>query len=240
MTAAANFLIGSLASALATGATFLAIARFVLGLAVGGAGMVVPVYIAESSPSRVRGSLLSLQQFLITVSILLPSGINYLLALGVLMRGCAGHTHIVGYSPVKNGTGFCGPTDRRMKMRRIAMITAVVMALSAFLATAAYAGNQIIQCAGIPCIATGSSDLVKERRGNGLNDKIYLKGGSDQVRANGYTRDRDLIYGSTGYDLIYVNDGDTHDRVRGGAGGDKCYVDSRSEVVSGCGRVIVQ
>jgi hypothetical protein len=130
--------------------------------------------------------------------------------------------------------------DRRIKMRRIAMIVAVVMALSVFLATAAYAGNQIIQCAGIPCVATGSSDLVKERIGNRLNDEIRLKGGSDQVRADKYRADRDLIYGGKGYDLIYVNDGDTHDRIRGGAGGDKCFVDSRSEVVSGCGRVIVQ
>jgi sugar porter (SP) family MFS transporter len=80
MVAAAIFFVGSLASALATGAVFLAVARFVLGLAVGGAGMVVPVYIAESSPSRVRGSLVSLQQFLITVGILLSYGINYLLA----------------------------------------------------------------------------------------------------------------------------------------------------------------
>jgi sugar porter (SP) family MFS transporter len=80
MTAAVIFVVGSLASALATGAAFLAIARFVLGLAVGGAGMVVPVYIAESSPSRVRGSLVSLQQFLITVGILLSYGINFLLA----------------------------------------------------------------------------------------------------------------------------------------------------------------
>ena len=117
---------------------------------------------------------------------------------------------------------------------------AVIVALSAFIATAAFAGNQIIQCAGIPCIATGSSDLVKERRGNGLNDRILLKGGNDQVRANGYTRDRDVIRGSTGSDLIYVNDGDINDRIRGGAGGDRCYVDARSEVVNGCGRVIVQ
>ena len=57
MMTSAIFIVGSLASALATGATFLAIARFVLGLAVGGAGMVVPGYIAESSPSRVRGPL---------------------------------------------------------------------------------------------------------------------------------------------------------------------------------------
>ncbi|HEX5848762.1 MAG TPA: hypothetical protein VFY59_06160 [Rubrobacter sp.] len=71
-----------------------------------------------------------------------------------------------------------------------------------------------------------------------MNDKIYLKGGSDQVRADKYRADRDLIYGGKGYDLIYVNDGDTHDRVRGGAGNDKCYVDSRVEVVSGCARVI--
>jgi hypothetical protein len=158
----------------------------------------------------------------------------------VLIRACVGHTRNVGYSSVKNGTGYCGPTDRRMKMRRIAMIAAVVMAFSAFFATAAFAGNQIIQCAGIPCIATGSSDLVKERIGNRLNDDIYLKGGSDQVRADKYRADRDRIYGGKGFDLIYVNDGDTHDRIRGGAGKDKCYVDSRSEVVSGCSSVIVQ
>jgi hypothetical protein len=139
-----------------------------------------------------------------------------------------------------SGTAFCGPTDRRVLMRKIAMILAVVMALSAFLATAAYAGNQIIQCAGIPCYATGKSDLVYERKGNGLNDRIILRGGNDNVRANGYTRDRDVIKGGGGYDLIYVNDGDTHDRIKGGAGGDKCYVDSRVEVVGGCGQVIVR
>lgn len=123
-------------------------------------------------------------------------------------------------------------------MRRIALFVAVVMAFSVFLATAAFAANQIVQCSGIPCIATGSQDLVKERIGNRLNDKIYFKGGSDQVRADKYRGDRDLIYGGEGYDLIYVNDGDTHDRIRGGAGYEKCYVDSRREVVSGCARVI--
>jgi hemolysin type calcium-binding protein len=125
-------------------------------------------------------------------------------------------------------------------MRKIAMGLAMVMVLSVMAAGVALAANQIIRCAGIPCVATGTSDLVYERRGNGLNDKIYLKGGSDQVRAGGYTRDRDLIYGSAGYDLIYVNDGDTNDRIRGGKGNDKCYVDSRREIVSGCSVVIVR
>ena len=125
-------------------------------------------------------------------------------------------------------------------MRKLAMGLAMVMVLSVMAAGVALAANQIIRCAGIPCVATGKSDLVYERRGNGLNDKIYLKGGSDQVRTGGYTRDRDLIYGSAGYDLIYVNDGDTNDRIRGGKGNDKCYVDSRREIVSGCSVVIVR
>jgi hypothetical protein len=125
-------------------------------------------------------------------------------------------------------------------MRKLILVTALVLMMVPLVAAAAYAGNQIIQCAGIPCTSTGSSDLVKERIGNRLNDKIYLKGGSDQVRADTYRADRDLIYGGKGYDLIYTNDGDTHDRIRGGAGNDKCYVDSRAEVVSGCNAVIVR
>jgi len=101
------------------------------------------------------------------------------------------------------------------------------------------ASNQTIQCTGVPCVASGNSDLVFERRGNGKRDRIFLKGGSDQVRANTYGRDKDVIKGSAGFDLIYVDDGDTRDRIFGGRGNDKCYVDARSEVVSGCSRIIV-
>ncbi len=125
-------------------------------------------------------------------------------------------------------------------MRKIAMGLAMVMVLCVVAAGAAFAANQIIRCAGIPCTASGNDDLVYERAGNGLNDTIYLKGGDDQVRANGYTRDQDIIRGSAGFDLIYVNDGDTHDRIYGGRGNDKCYVDSRREIVSGCSVVRVR
>ena len=125
-------------------------------------------------------------------------------------------------------------------MRRIVMMMALSVAVLAVSAGAVFAANQIIRCAGTPCYATGNHDLVYERVGNRLNDTIYLRGGSDQVRADRYTNDRDLIYGSSGYDLIYVNDGDTHDRIRGGRGNDKCIVDARVEVVSGCSVVIVR
>jgi hypothetical protein len=125
-------------------------------------------------------------------------------------------------------------------MRRIVMMMALSVALLAVSAGAVFAANQIIRCAGTPCYATGNDDLVYERVGNRLNDDIYLRGGDDQVRANGYTNDQDRIYGSSGFDLIYVNDGDTNDRVRGGKGNDKCYVDARVEVVGGCSEIIVR
>ena len=102
------------------------------------------------------------------------------------------------------------------------------------------AGNQTIQCTGVPCTASGRSDLVLERKGNGKKDRILLKGGDDQVRANTYGRDKDVIKGSDGFDLIRVNDGDTRDRVFGGKGNDRCIVDARSEVVSGCSVVTVR
>ncbi len=125
-------------------------------------------------------------------------------------------------------------------MRKIAMGLATMLVLLVMVAGVALAANQIIHCAGQPCTASGDDDLVYERRGNGLNDTIYLKGGDDQVRARAWTRDRDEIYGSSGYDLIYVDDGDTNDRIRGGRGNDKCYVDARVEIVSGCSVVIVR
>jgi hypothetical protein len=139
-------------------------------------------------------------------------------------------------------------------VRKATMLLATTAALVTLVAGAALAqsaapsgveravfnGNQRIQCTGIPCIASGRSDLVFERIGNGLNDRILLRGGNDQVRANTYGRDRDVIKGSAGGDLIRVDDGDLRDKIYGGKGGDKCYVDARSEAISGCGQVIVQ
>ena len=138
-------------------------------------------------------------------------------------------------------------------MRKTVMLLAAVAALLVLLAGTALArgatagdlrnaflrSNQTIQCTGVPCYATGKSDLIFERQGNGLRDRIILRGGDDQVRANAYGRDRDVIKGQSGYDLIYVDDGDTRDKIYGGRGGDKCYVDSPSEVIRGCGKIIV-
>lgn len=139
-------------------------------------------------------------------------------------------------------------------MRKTVMLLFLVAALLALGAGAAFASagstkglvgakmlsNQRIQCTGVPCVGTGTSDLILERIGDGKKDRILLRGGDDQVRANTYNRDRDIIKGSSGNDLIYTDDRDRKDRIYGGKGGDKCYVTAKREAVSGCETIILR
>ena len=53
--------------------------RFLGGLAVGGASVVSPMYIAEISPARIRGRMVALTQFNIVLGILLAFFSNYLI-----------------------------------------------------------------------------------------------------------------------------------------------------------------
>lgn len=71
LVAAVVFVIGAVGSAFAPGTLLLIVARFVLGLAVGGASLVVPLYIAEMTPPENRGALVSLNQLMITIGILI-------------------------------------------------------------------------------------------------------------------------------------------------------------------------
>lgn len=59
------FLIGTMGCVLAPNYGVLVIFRFVLGLAVGGASVTVPVYLAEISPSERRGSLVTRNELMI-------------------------------------------------------------------------------------------------------------------------------------------------------------------------------
>ncbi len=70
MTVAAIFAIGVLASGWSASATALALARIVLGFAVGGASQIVPVYIAELAPPHKRGRLVTFFNISIGVGIL--------------------------------------------------------------------------------------------------------------------------------------------------------------------------
>jgi hypothetical protein len=66
------------------------------------------------------------------------------------------------------------------------------------------------------------------------------EGGHDLILANLYTNGRDIVKGGTGYDKIKVNDGDSLNTASGGAGGDWCIVDAKSEANTGCTRVSVR
>jgi len=68
--AAGLFVLTSVGCALAPDPHVLALARLIGGLGVGIASMVVPLYIAEISPARLRGRMVSFYQFAITIGIL--------------------------------------------------------------------------------------------------------------------------------------------------------------------------
>ncbi|HEY1270359.1 MAG TPA: sugar porter family MFS transporter [Terriglobales bacterium] len=77
--AAALFTISSLGAALPRDLFQFVVARFTGGIAIGMASTLSPLYIAEISPARMRGLLVSLNQLAIVSGILLSYSVNYLL-----------------------------------------------------------------------------------------------------------------------------------------------------------------
>lgn len=70
MIAVALFTLGSGLQAGAKNEDYIFVGRFVAGLSIGMLSHVVPMYQSEISPPEIRGALVSLQQFSITVGIL--------------------------------------------------------------------------------------------------------------------------------------------------------------------------
>jgi MFS transporter, SP family, xylose:H+ symportor len=77
---AALFFVSAVGSALAQSLTTFVFFRFIGGLAVGGASVVSPMYIAEIAPARMRGRLVAVNQLNVVVGILLAFLSNYLIA----------------------------------------------------------------------------------------------------------------------------------------------------------------
>jgi sugar porter (SP) family MFS transporter len=85
------FFAGALISALASDETVLLVGRSIVGLGIGFSSVVAPLYISEIAPARVRGELVSLYQFAITIGILGAYIIDYLLAPGAAWRWMLGY-----------------------------------------------------------------------------------------------------------------------------------------------------
>ncbi len=74
------FVAGALGCALATGTAVLIFMRVIVGIAIGITSYVAPMYIAEISPKRRRGALVTLNQLMITIGILISFITDYLLS----------------------------------------------------------------------------------------------------------------------------------------------------------------
>jgi MFS family permease len=72
-----TYCIGTMGVALSKDVGMLLIGRFITGIGVGLGSMAVPLYLAETAPTRWRGALVSLNQLMITVGILAAYLINY-------------------------------------------------------------------------------------------------------------------------------------------------------------------
>ncbi|AIR06028.1 MULTISPECIES: sugar porter family MFS transporter [Cedecea] len=70
MIGAVLFVLGSLCSAFAPNVEVLIVSRVLLGLAVGVASYTAPLYLSEIAPEKIRGSMISMYQLMITIGIL--------------------------------------------------------------------------------------------------------------------------------------------------------------------------
>ena len=74
------FTVGALGAGLAPTVNGLVLFRFILGLAIGIASVMVPLYLAEMAPAADRGAVTSLNQYMIIVGTALSAAIGYALA----------------------------------------------------------------------------------------------------------------------------------------------------------------
>ncbi len=81
---------GSIVSALTPNENILLCGRFVIGIGIGFSSVVAPLYISEVAPATVRGALVSLYQFAITLGILGAYIVDYLLSAGGQWRWMLG------------------------------------------------------------------------------------------------------------------------------------------------------
>jgi sugar porter (SP) family MFS transporter len=73
------FFLSMIGTGLAPNISVFVIARFIGGLAVGGASVIVPMYISEVSPANLRGRLVATNQFSIVLGILVAFFSNYII-----------------------------------------------------------------------------------------------------------------------------------------------------------------
>jgi len=80
LSAGVVFTVGALGAGAAASVSMLVAFRFILGLGIGIASVIVPLYLAEMAPARERGVVTSLNQYMIIVGTALSAALGYALA----------------------------------------------------------------------------------------------------------------------------------------------------------------
>ncbi len=96
------FILGSLVAAVAYQLSVLLLGRLIVGVGIGLASMLTPLYLAETAPARSRGALVSLNQLAITCGILVSYLVGYLFSAGGAWRW------MLGLGAVPGVILFCG------------------------------------------------------------------------------------------------------------------------------------
>jgi sugar porter (SP) family MFS transporter len=114
--AGVTFTVGALVAATAPSTGVLIGARFVIGLAVGSAALVVPLYLSEIAPTEIRGAISSMNQMMIVTGILAAFIVNAIFASSGdwrVMLGLAAVPSVV----LLIGTAFVPETPRFLVRR---------------------------------------------------------------------------------------------------------------------------
>lgn len=112
------FAIGSLMCGFAPSVSWLVFGRMILGLAIGMVNFVIPLYLSELSPQKVRGMLVSLYQLAITAGILFSYLINRIFALSEYNWRWMLGAGLVPAIILLIGISFLGDTPRWLISRR--------------------------------------------------------------------------------------------------------------------------
>ena len=112
------FAIGSLICGFAPSVGWLVFGRMILGLAIGMVNFVIPLYLSELSPQRVRGMLVSLYQLAITAGILFSYLINRIFALSEYNWRWMLGAGLIPAVILLIGISFLGDTPRWLISRR--------------------------------------------------------------------------------------------------------------------------
>jgi len=88
------FLGAAVGAALSPNVWWLYVFRFLLGFAVGGASATVPVYLSETAPRRIRGSIVAIDQFMIVLGQLIAFSVN-----GIIAQASGGPKLVVSNDP---------------------------------------------------------------------------------------------------------------------------------------------